>query len=1025
MENEFINGQRVRYTYNNTYGIIIKKNDIGDYYKVKFNEGDIKNIPNNLLEDAPEEIDIFELFRTGKFQGIKEFRKTIYNQRLSGELTNILYSMNNAVTEFLPHQFIPVTKFLESYTDRLLIADEVGLGKTIEALYIWEELKIRNNAQRLIIVVPAMLRDKWKADLKKYFDIDGLIVKAEKEENLFEKIQNALQNPNTERFVLIISLEAIRKSEKIKKLLDDNQDINRIFDLVIIDEAHKLRNSSTMSYKIGEALRDVAESFLLLSATPIQTHSDNLFNLLSLLSPEDFFDKSMFEMQLKANIPLVRLTNALDRNDGKDIVQANLADLLLENKSFYNDNDIIFISNHYDELEKDINKRIEMVGKLKEKFFYSNYFTRTRKRDVLEKRTERKPLAINFPYSEYEKKYYDTVSNYLRNHKDKKTFSVFRLIMRQRQMASCLPASLRTWRKQGIIDNLEKNLDDDYIFDDLDPENDSLQNISGVSMPSFDEFDLDYLEKNDSKFLSILSKIKDIIKRNRKEKIIIFSFFRGTVEYVYQHLNENGIPSLYIIGGMRSDEKNSQIMNFRDKDYNVLVSSEVGAEGIDLQFAKYEINYDLPWNPMLLEQRIGRIDRIGQKSKYIYIFNAFSENTIEDKILLRLYERINGFKDSIGDIEEILGPLIRDLEIDIFINNNLTDEQIQRKTYQLEKAIATKKQLTKKLELESGILSAYQRYILDNIRTANDNYRYVTPEELMFTIKDFLNENFPGSYVRETPYPKCQEIKLSLSAQNNFYDFLRKDNYNYKGWFVRKDSEVLCCFDKKEISSIPKNYRIEIIYINHPIVRWLVENIKSKTSMNSGCSIISIPHDEVTDFDIQPGFYTYYIQKWISDGMRTIAEIHYLVDNVETNTVLSDEQSEKLMTTLLFKGHSYDINLITSQNLNAYWQSLERAYNSLWDKFERFKAFQIEQNRNLINAQKDYITRTYNLKLAKIQDTIDKLRLENKNEGVINMHEGRKRKVVEEKEDGIIRLEQKLRCNPINEDVAVGIIAVL
>ena len=136
---------------------------------------------NKITELSPVNArrNVYDLFQDGEFLSISDFRRRMYKYRMSGELTNMMYSMDNSVAEFLPHQFIPVVKFLESYTDRLLIADEVGLGKTIEAMYIWEELKARKNAKRLLVVVPAVLRDKWRGDMRKFFGIDAHIVSAQ------------------------------------------------------------------------------------------------------------------------------------------------------------------------------------------------------------------------------------------------------------------------------------------------------------------------------------------------------------------------------------------------------------------------------------------------------------------------------------------------------------------------------------------------------------------------------------------------------------------------------------------------------------------------------------------------------------------------------------------------------------------------------------------------------------------------------------------------------------------------------
>ena len=439
----FSSGQVVIYEYDNRRGTITGLRR-GERWQVQFSDGENMYIPENkLIPD--EQGDMFSDFSSGRFQGIDDLKRIIYKYRLSGELTNILYSMSNNATRFMPHQFIPVTKFLESFTERLLIADEVGLGKTIESMYIWEELRARINAKRLLIVVPAILRFKWKMDLKQYFGINAQIVSAQNNESgssLMTYIQESILYPQKENFELIISLEGLRTAENIKELLKQNRDVRKIFDLVIIDEAHYLRNSSTKSYEVGELLRDVSEGFLLLSATPIQTGSENFYNLLRLLSDEEFYSKANFEMQLIENYPLVKLASAIDENEDISTVGKLLEDTL-SSPSYKNDSDILELSRTIGSVMASTGKRVETVSKIRSKYFYDGFVTRTRKRDVIENRTERKAASINYPLSSIERDFYEQVTAYLKSKGDKtNAFNNFSLIMRQRQMASCMPAAL-------------------------------------------------------------------------------------------------------------------------------------------------------------------------------------------------------------------------------------------------------------------------------------------------------------------------------------------------------------------------------------------------------------------------------------------------------------------------------------------------------------------------------------------------------------------------------------------------------
>ena len=1034
----FEKGDEVRYSVDNSTGVITgrthKNPDGTTQYQVKFNNADILFIIETKLEKIESTETSFDLFQKGIFSGISDYRRALYKYRLSGELTNIMYSMNHSSTKFLAHQFIPVTKFLESFSDRLLIADEVGLGKTIEAMYVWEELIARHNAKRLLIVVPAVLKYKWQNDLKQFFNIDAHIVTAENKnygETLIEHIDNALRDPAREHFVLIISLEGLRISTKVSEMLEKNSDIRKIFDLVIIDEAHYLRNNSTASFKTGAKLRDVSEAMLLLSATPIQTGSNNFYNLLNLLSPEEFYNQYTFEMQLSDNIPLVKLTNALDNNSDKETV-SNLLDTALETYVFSKDEDLIELKDNLETVLEDADKRISIIDRLKRKYFYNNYITRTRKRDVMEDRVIRNIKTIEFTLSDYEKDFYDTVTEYLKDQEQNTdSLSIFRLIARQRQMASCMPAALMSWRGLSTADSTdlitenenEKECGEDFGFDEG-------INTSECNMPYFEDVDLNILRNNDSKYNQFIKEIRKLLESSPSEKIIVFSFFRGTIKYLYERMYYEGIKVLFIMGGMNGEEKNRRIQDFKNEDYNILISSEVGSEGIDLQFSKYEINYDLPWNPMRIEQRIGRIDRIGQESPNIYIYNAVCQNTIEDRILDRLYDRIDVFRNSIGDLEEILGKRIQELAIDVFNNNKLSDEEIERKALQFKNYLAHDKLNNKNLETEAGNFSAYQDFVLSNIKSADENKRYVTPSELMFAIKDFLNEKFPGSSVTPSKYSDCANICLSVEARNSLSDYLRE---HFIGFYTRlhyEQKNTLCRFNKRiEISEKVYPY-YEDVDINHPLIKWMLVKLQKDSIYNSGCSCITINTTDLPkSINLKPGCYTYIIHKWKVSGIRNVNELHYYLCNNKTQEIWNNEIAENVLIQILLNGNTFPSNLVDDEMFEDSLNALGLLDEKAWKDFESFSVGQRSQNTMLFREQEQYITHTADIKLNKIKETIQNIQNNNnydskKKESVLRMHQGRADKVQQDKADKIRRLEEKLDCSPVTEEISMGIVII-
>ncbi len=1020
---EFNSGQQVLYDYDNRIGTITGFRH-GDRWQVKFNDGENMYIPGSKLTIVIED-NMLSSFAAGRFQGIDDLKRIVYRYRLSGELTNILYSMSNGATIFMPHQFIPVAKFLESYTNRLLIADEVGLGKTIESMYLWEELRVRKNAKRLLIVVPAILRFKWKADLQKFFGIDAQIVSAQNSENgtsLFEYVKNSIMFPQKESFSLIVSLEGLRIADHMKGLLEQNRDVRKLFDLVIIDEAHYLRNSNTRSYETGELLRDVAEGFLLLSATPIQTGSENFYNLLRLLSEDEFYDKSTFELQLAENYPLVKLTSALDGDSDLFVVEKLLQEARRIKVHSY-DTDLKELSNNLPAVMKSTRKRIEMVAKLKSKYFYDGFITRTRKRDVIENRIERRVASINYPLSPVGRDFYEHVTDYLKSKGDKEnTFNNFGLIMRQRQMASCMPAALNSWRagsgEEGLYD------EDSSIFPAEILEKETTERF--VNMPTFPEIDLESLVNNDTKLQYVMGMIKNLVRNNSNEKIVVFSFFRGTVDYLYRQFISHDIRAVAILGGMKDTEKVDNLNRFRNNNINVLVSTEVGSEGIDLQFAKYEINYDLPWNPMKLEQRIGRLDRIGQESPSIYIFNAFCEDTIEDRILSRLYDRIQIFTDTIGDLEEIVGNVIQEMELDVFLNDYQTEEDVQRKAKQVEQAIENKKRITTDLEIKSGLFSLYQDFILSNIKKAHDSYRRITPGELIYTTRDFLNTRYPGSTVNPAKTKDTAVIKLSQQARDGLQSYIRRTGAQTSTSLCSIQGETLCCFGNINEDTASKRIKQEIIDINHPLVKWILGLIKNESMYSSSCTAVQVSNKVLPkSLQVKPGNYTFFVQQWIAEGARRLNELHYFMMHVDETIPLNAGVSEAIVSAAALQGNTYDSHMLDDDTFTKSVDCVNSLISYAWNQYEQFEMRQGVQNNDLIKNQEQYVRRSTEKKIAGYQATIEDLRLNNRGEGVIRMWEGRIKHANEDMKDKLSRLNSKFNCPITCGDIAVGIIKVM
>ena len=423
----------------------------------------------SLLELIPEgNQGIEELIETSSFAGPNSLRRILAINKLKGDLTDVLYSMESSKTDFYAHQFKPVLKFIESTKGRILIADEVGLGKTIESIYIWKEVQARDRGLRLLIVCPSMLQTKWQSDLFNLFDIEAQIL-ASKE--VLKYLEQTQVKPNTTSFSIVTSLEGLRPSknyrekpeekksarDRVAELLEETEFENDkfMFDLVIFDEAHYLRNSNTQSHQLARIAIDASRNAVLLSATPVQVGSENLFNLLKLLDPEEISDFNQFQNMLQSNAPIVKAQQAIWGMEPDIRECESHLNYALNTSYFKDDKNIKSLLNNLEKRNTlSPSERIEVGRELEARSLIGHYITRTRKREVDDKRVERlaQVLAINF--SDFERDIYNKVTKILtENMRGKKGVSLFALIGRQRQMASSLVAALEGWRdKESLSD---------------------------------------------------------------------------------------------------------------------------------------------------------------------------------------------------------------------------------------------------------------------------------------------------------------------------------------------------------------------------------------------------------------------------------------------------------------------------------------------------------------------------------------------------------------------------------------------
>ncbi|WP_338451653.1 SNF2-related protein [Niallia oryzisoli] len=462
----------------------------------------------------------------------------------------------------LPHQLEVAKQVVENMNGKAILADEVGLGKTIEAGLILKEYMIRGLVKKVLILVPASLVSQWAMELNNKFYIPAV---AQRKSYVWEQCD-----------VVISSIDTAKRSPH-------REIINELdYDLIIIDEAHKLKNNKTKNYEFVQNLKK--KFCLLLTATPIQNRISEIFNLVSLLKPG-------------------HLGSATD---------------------------------FYEKYKKD-SRSLDDDQHLKE--LVNKVMIRNRRADTGIEWTKRIVETVPIEFSEQERALYEAICLLGGNSINKSQFSIMTL---QREACSS---------REAVFFTL-KNM---------------LQKEENVS-PAFQE-QIQYLIRkveevqSNSKAEKAIELIKAI-----NDKVIIFTEYRATQLYLQWFLKQHGITSVPFRGGFKRGKKDWMRELFKN-NAQVLIATEAGGEGINLQFCHHIINFDLPWNPMRLEQRIGRIHRLGQE-KDVKIYNFAIKNTVEEHVLKLLYEKIHLFEKVIGELDDILSRLefgnVEDHLIDIF-----------------------------------------------------------------------------------------------------------------------------------------------------------------------------------------------------------------------------------------------------------------------------------------------------------------------------------------------------------------------
>ena len=636
-------------------------------------DSDIQYISSNLRSLSVNESRPFEMNLSLKAM---ELKLTHAFDKLS--------SLSNSRTRLLPHQIESTYIVVNSLKPRFILADEVGLGKTIEAALIMKELIFRNAYKRVLIVTPSPLLVQWKQELKNKFNEDFTIIKRK---NFISDNENNWQNFNH----VITSVDFIKNPRYAEDIL------KKKWDIVIFDEAHRLRrdySKITRAYLFAEKVSKKCECLLLLTATPFRGKLEELFYLMHLVDPNILGPYHTF-----------------------------INDYVVGNKS-------------------DLKEKIAKVLLRRRKVEIGGF-------------TKRFAKTVKIDLSEQERQFYEETTEYVRreynlamNTKNRAVGFVMIVFQKLLDSSHIALLSALTRRKFLIESRMHKfqlrapNLDDwdldetegveDFISGLDDSAHIELQNVRRELLSLNRLIMLGKSIKEDRKSM----KLKETLYRLRKEgqkKFIIFTQFRSTQDYLFSILDDFKVVLFH--GSLSADGKEEAIQKFKE-DYEILICTEAGGEGRNLQFSNVLFNYDLPWSPLKIEQRIGRIHRFGQK-KDVYIFNFASKDTVAERILEVLTNKIKLFEDSIGASDALLGTIEDELDFNSgfmkFITGCKTKEEIE-------------------LEMDLRIKVAEQGF--------NKLNALVTPKLIDFNLQDYYNHTLSE---RQYNNSHLEEFVISFS----------------------------------------------------------------------------------------------------------------------------------------------------------------------------------------------------------------------------------------------------------------------
>lgn len=886
--------------------------------------------------------------------------------QLSSPSASAIYSLNSGRVRFVPYQYRPVFKLIRADRPRLLVADEVGVGKTIEAGLILKELQARSDITSVLIICPKSLvsERKWELEMKRFDEnfvpLNGSLLRhCIKETHLSGEwpvqYEKAILPTSLFDNDLLFGKAGSGRSRDLGLL---ELDPPPKFDLVIVDEAHHIRNPETFLHQAVRYFADNADAVVFLSATPVQLGREDLYTLLNVLRPDVIIDPASFNQMAEPNHHVNEAIQACRRGglDWSEEVREKLRciagttwgrEVLSVNPGF---------QHIYDGLAKveDSGARIRTIYALEDLYTFSSLINRTRRRDIGEFTTRKaETVATNFTPSQ--KALHDDLLAVIARILTRLHGGVnvkFMMTTVSRQAASSL-YGLAPALKDLLAGKLAQ-LEADGVEEDADERSlEFIEQIRGDIESLVRRIEM--LDPADPKADAFMKVVSDKLAMPRN-KVLVFSTFRHTLRYLAGKLSAAGVRFGLVHGGVADDERALLRRRFSlppedDEALDVLLSSEVGCEGLDFQFCDCLVNFDLPWNPMRIEQRIGRIDRYGQQSETVGIFNLITPGTIDAEIYDRCLFRIGVFQHAIGGNEAILGDITRELQ-SIAESFNLSEAERQLRLKQLSDNKIRLIEEEQRLEERQGELFGLNLAEASwEHRLSESRSHWLEPHALAQVVSTYLNRRLGKDQVFLLGDKPLKTLRLSQDARaavlEDFRRLPRSTDPLQRAWdrWLRGTIPTLSVTFEQETAV--EHSTAVLLSLGHPLLRQAAAFLHEAEAI-----VVRL----ATYHDALPiGMHPFALYRWAKKGVRR----DELLIPVAKDAVVAETLLEVLETAT----DAPEAELPTQQ----VWDELDAEHHQSWVSASSQHA---EDNRQLVGVRIQSLTASFSARRAHLEEQI-------------------------------------------------------